>query len=140
MWETDSIKAYEQFVDSWQDSSQEMKAVFMGMKEHMEQMDGVVFDFVGRAGITYSLRVKHRNQKDRSLFAMIDVIDDDPADRWLSVCFYGDLITDPDEVGDLVPEGLLGEDGHCFDLSEPDDDEVAYIKERLAEGCKNASK
>ena len=140
MWETDSIQAYEQFVTSWQDSSQEIKAVFIGMKEHMERMEGVVFDFVGRAGISYSLRVKHSNQKDRSLFAMIDVIDDDPEDRWLSVCFYGDLITDPDEVGDLVPEGLLGEDGYCFDLSEPEEDEVAYVKERLAEACKNASK
>ena len=140
MSETDVTQAYEEFVNSWQDSSLEMKAVFTGMKEYMEQMDGVVFDFVGRAGISYSLRVKHVNQKDRSLFAMIDVIDDDPEDRWLSVCFYGDLITDPEEVGDLVPEGLLGEDGYCFDLSDPEEDEVAYVRERLAEGCKNASK
>jgi hypothetical protein len=38
---------------------------------------------------------------------MVDVIDDDPEVRWLSVCFYGEMITDPDEAGELIPEGLL---------------------------------
>lgn len=134
------IETYDDFINFWQDSSQEMKDVFTELKEYLEKMDGVSFDFKGRAGISYSLRAKHDSQEDRDLFAMIDVIDDDPENRWLSICFYGDMITDPDEVGDLVPEGLLGEDGHCFDLYEPDEGEVDYLKERLKEACINASK
>jgi len=28
------------------------------------------------------------------------------------------MITDPEERGDFVPEGLLGEYAHCFDIEE----------------------
>ena len=45
---------------------------------------------------------------------MVDIIDDDPADRWLSVCFYDELVDDPKGLGDEVPGGLLGEDAKCF--------------------------
>jgi hypothetical protein len=69
---------------------------------------------------------------------MVDVIDDDPKERWLSICFYGELITDPDEAGELIPEGLLGEDGYCFDLYEYDTDEINYLKQRLTQAHKNA--
>ena len=48
------------------------------------------------------------------------------------------MITDPDEKGDLIPEGLLGEDGYCFDMDEYDMDEINYIKNRLSQACENA--
>lgn len=131
---------YDGFIASWNEASLDMKEIFIGIKELLDTQGGVAFEFKGRPGISYSLRAKHLRQKERNLFAMIDVIDDDPENRWLSVCFYGDLITDPEEMGDLVPGGLLGEDGHCFDISEPNDkDAVAYVKERLKEACLNAS-
>ena len=71
-------------------------------------------------------------------WSRVFIIDDDPSERWLSVCFYGEMITDPDEAGDLIPEGLLGEDGYCFDLYEYDPDEVAYLKQRLSQARENA--
>jgi len=64
---------------------------------------------------------------------MIDVIDDDPNERWLSVCFYGDMVQDPDELGDLIPGGLLGSDGYCFDISEADDRLASYVSQRIQE-------
>ena len=70
---------------------------------------------------------------------MADVIDDDPTERWLSVCFYGDMVTDPDEKGDLIPEGLMGDDGYCFDLDEYDEEGVEYIKARLTEAFESAA-
>ena len=70
---------------------------------------------------------------------MVDVVDDDPADRWLSVCFYGDMITDPDEEGDLIPEGLLGQDGYCFDADDPDPDKAEYLAARIGEAYTSAS-
>lgn len=70
---------------------------------------------------------------------MVDVIDDDPADRWLSVCFYKELVDDPEQLGDEVPGGLLGEDARCFDLSQPDEDMVRYIEQRLSEACRAAA-
>jgi hypothetical protein len=68
---------------------------------------------------------------------MVDVIEDDP--RWLSVCFYGEMITDPEEKGDFVPEGLLGEDAVCFDVEERDEKLITYIETRLDEACQSAS-
>jgi ADP-ribose pyrophosphatase YjhB (NUDIX family) len=103
-------------------------------------MDGVRFDWKARPGVTYSLRAAHAAQKNRSLFAMVDVIDDDPENRWLSVCFYGEMITDPEERGDEVPGGLLGEDASCFDVDAWDEELLAYVEARLAEAHASAAK
>ena len=43
------------------------------------------------------------------------------------------MIKDPEEEGDLVPEGLLGEDGYCFDLIENDESMISYIGQRIDE-------
>ncbi|BCS89587.1 hypothetical protein [Pseudodesulfovibrio sediminis] len=127
-------------IDNWDADPNKTKECFTGLKDHLEGLDGVNLDFVARPGITYSLRAAHAKQTKRSLFAMVDVIDDDPADRWLSVCFYKELVSDPDELGDEVPGGLLGEDACCFDVDAKDDALMAYIKDRLSEACEAASK
>ena len=127
------------FLDSWSDTHV-MKKAFIRLKHHLETMEHVSFTFKGRAGVSYSLRAKHDNQTNRNLFVMADVIDDDPDARWLSICFYGDLISDPEEKGDLVPGGLAGDDGYCFNLDEWDEEELVYLEARLTEACRNASK
>ena len=128
------------FIGTWASDANKMKQAFLRLKNHLFDKDNISFDFKGRPGVSYSLRAKHDNQKDRDLFVMVDVIDDNPEERWLSVCFYGDLLTDPDEKGDLVPEGLAGDDGYCFDLDEWDEGDVAYIEARLDEAFGNAAK
>jgi len=125
-----------EFLNSWQECA--AKKTFIEFKDLLFTMQDIKIDFKARKGISYSLRAKHENQKDRDLFVMIDVIDDDPENRWLSICFYGDMIKDPEEKGDLIPGGLLGEDGYCFDLEEFTEKEVAYIKERITEAYNNA--
>ena len=128
-----------QFIADWQETDTKTKQAFTELLDHLNSLDDITLEFNARPKVSYSLRPRHANQKDRSLFAMVDVIDDDPEERWLSVCFYGEMITDPDESGDLIPEGLLGEDGYCFDLYEYDADEVAYLKDRLTQAHKNAA-
>lgn len=128
------------FIETWQDNGNGAKDAFLSLKAHLERMEGVKFDFNARPGVTYSLRASHEKQTGRPLFAMVDVIDDDPDDRWLSVCFYGELASDPDELGDFVPGGLLGEDAVCFDMDTPDESRAAYVRERLSEACANAAK
>lgn len=125
--------------ENWQDKESKTKEAFMRLKDHLEKMEDLDFDFNARAGVSYSLRPRHKNQQKRLLFAMLDVIDDDPSDRWLSVCFYGEMISDPDEQGDIVPGGLMGEDGHCFDLDSFDDDLLSYIEARLSEAYQSAA-
>ena len=128
------------FLDTWSTDPNRTKPCFLAFKEHLESLDGVRFNFIARPGITYSLRVAHANQQKRGLFAMVDIIDDDPADRWLSVCFYNELVDDPKGLGDEVPGGLLGEDAKCFDLYESDNSKMEYIKDRLCAACEAASR
>ena len=130
----------EDFIADWETDPADMKKAFLKLKDHLFNKDNISFDFKGRKGVSYSLRAKHDNQTNRDLFVMVDVIDDDPEERWLSVCFYGDLLTDPEDKGDLVPEGLAGDDGYCFDLDEYTDENVDYIEARLDEAFNNAGK
>jgi len=122
-------------LDSWTNDPQDMKAVFLKLSQLLMEKEHTILTFKARPGVSYSLRAASdsKGEHARPLFVMVDVIDDDPDSRWLSVCFYGDMITDPDEEGDFVPEGLLGEDGHCFDLYEPDQSMVSYIGQRIHE-------
>ena len=95
-------------------------------------------ELVARPGISYSLRATGTEQKERPLFVLVDVVDDDPAERWLSVCFYNDMISDPEELGDFVPEGLMGKDALCLNLDEENAAMQAYILERVKEAASQA--
>ena len=72
-----------------------------------------------------------------AVFSIIDIIDD-PDARWLSVCFYNGTITDPDSKGILIPQGILGEDGYCFDLEEFDETLLCYLEKRMDEAYNSA--
>ncbi|MEH0019806.1 MAG: hypothetical protein V6Z89_09135 [Desulfobacter sp.] len=126
------------FVAEWKDNDSKTRQAFVELMDHLKGLTDTTLDFDARPGVTYSLRPRHAAQNKRPLFAMVDVIDDDPEDRWLSVCFYGEMVTDPDDAGDMVPEGLLGEDARCFDLYEYDAGDVAYVKERLTQAHASA--
>jgi hypothetical protein len=47
-----------------------------------------------------------------------------------------DSINNPDEERDLIPGGLMGKDGYCFDLFEDDETMVTYLKEKIEETYK----
>ncbi len=134
---SNAMKELETFIENWTDTEEQNKKIFVRLKDYLAAKKGVNLDFIPREGVTYSLRAVHENQKDKSLFVMVDVIEDDP--RWLSVCFYGEMVNDPDEVGDFVPEGLLGEDAMCFDLEEYEEESIKYVEARLDEAYENAA-
>ena len=126
------------FIEEWKETPERNREVFLYFREYLGKKEDATLEFVSRPGITYSLRAVHAAQKKKGLFVMIDVIEDDP--RWLSVCFYGEMITDPGEKGDFVPEGLLGEDAVCFDIEERNEELIRYIEIRLDEAYRSASK
>lgn len=132
------MEQVKQFLNEWINDTLGTKPVFQFLYGGLQERDGVRLEWVDRPGISYSLRAAHENQKDRPLFVMLDVIDDDPKERWLSVCFYGDMVSDPDELGDLIPGGLLGADGYCFDISEGDEAVKQYVGARIQEAYENA--
>jgi hypothetical protein len=129
----------ERFLEGWEDSALQVKKTFVLLRDYVADKADLSFTFKARPGVSYSLRVKHRLQKSRELFLIMDVIDD-PENRWLSICFYPDMITDPDDKGVLIPLGLLGEDGYCFDFEGWDEEYLHYLKTRLDEAYKNASR
>ncbi len=126
------------FIAEWKETETKTRQAFVELADHLNNLADTSLEFNARPSVSYSLRPRHSAQNKRKLFAMVDVIDDDPEERWLSVCFYGEMVTDPEETGDLVPEGLMGEDGYCFDLYEYDADDMAYIKARLTQAHQNA--
>ncbi len=126
-----AMEELEAFVSEW--DTCDAKNAFQVFRQTLESVAGVALDFKARPGITYSLRGAHPAQQGRDLFVLIDVIDDEPEQRWLSVCFYDDLVTDAREQGDWVPGGLMGEDARCFNVDEADEDLVAYVVERIRE-------
>jgi len=128
--------AVEAFLDSWDDSPERNRQVFVRLKNLLFDHAGIKLEFHPRPGLTYSLRASHP-QHDRPLFVMIDVIDDQP--RWLSVCFFGDMIQDPEEQGAFVPGGLLGQDALCFDLDSSGEETIRYVEARIEEACRTAS-
>ncbi len=134
---SESMEELQSFVDEWTDTEERCKEAFIRLKSHLAAKDGARLEFLARPGVTYSLRAVHPNQTQRELFVMVDVIEDDP--RWLSVCFYGDMVNDPDEQGDFVPEGLLGEDAACFDIEAYEDAMLQYIEARMDEAYKSAA-
>lgn len=127
-----------EFLAGWQKDDLGLKPAFEEFQDFLQAVPGVSLDFKARPGISYSLRAKGPGQKKRELFTLVDVVDDEPDARWLSVCFYADMVTDPDEFGDFVPQGLLGEDAICFNLDKDDAALQGYILDRLKEAAKNA--
>ena len=127
-------------LENWKDNDNKTRSAFVGFVDHLKAMEGISLSFKGRPGVSYSVRARHEAQKDRDLFVLVDVIDDDPSDRWLSVCFYADMVNDADEEGDWVPGGLMGEDACCFNLEEDDAAIRDYIKARLTDAYNSAQK
>ena len=126
------------FIAAWKETPERNREAFLHFKEYLNKKEGVILDFRLRPGITYSLRAVHANQIEKGLFAIVDIIKDEP--RWLSVCFYDAMIADPEEKGDFIPEGLLGEDAVCFDLTQWDDELIRYIEARLDEAFQCVAK
>ena len=131
-------KAYDELMeilDSWQDDQQKIKPSFLKIKASLLARENISLDFKSRPGVSYSLRanLEDLSSQQRPLFALVDIIDDDPANRWLSICFYVETITDPENIGNLIPQGILGEDGYCFDLYEFDESLLYYVEKRLEE-------
>ena len=126
-------KEVETFIDQWPESSNGCQAVFSRLYDFLKRLSGTRIEFHARPGITFSLRGIPEDNPNFPLFVMIDVIDDHP--RWLSVCFYERLVNDDQGRGDIVPGGLLGEDGLCFDVESEDEEMIYYLQQLIAEAC-----
>jgi hypothetical protein len=124
------------FLGDWVETEEQNKVGFERLYKLLQDKEKGSIEFHPRPGVTYSLRGMSLGEDAPSLYVMVDVIEDKP--RWLSVCFYGDMITDPEERGAFVPGGLLGEDAICFDLERYDQQGFAYVEARIEEAYVSA--
>jgi hypothetical protein len=127
------------FLEDWTEDPNGVRQAFRDYLDFLATQAGVCLSFKARPGISYSLRARHPRQNKRELFVLVDVVDDDPENRWLSVCFYADMVTDPECRCDEVPQGLDGEDARCLNLDADDKDVRRYIKARMREAARSAS-
>ena len=130
----------ERLLQGWHSDPLGGKTAFLEYYQWLAAQTGVRLEWKARPGVSYSLRAVHEAQQDRPLFALVDVVDDDAAARWLSICFYADMVTDPEERGDFVPQGLLGRDACCLNVDEDDADMRAYVLVRLDEAAASAAR
>lgn len=133
MYDTQEVN---DFIAQWPESPDRCRDAFLVLHRFLLNLDGVNIEFHPRPGITYSLRGVNPKRSDYPLMVLVDVIEDQP--RWLSVCFYERLVSDPDSRGERVPGGLLGEDGLCFDVDSFDDSLLDYLQQRIEEVWKGA--
>lgn len=132
----------QKLLDTWPEGQAEVKAAYVSLKEHAESINGVIWEFIARPGVSNSLRLdiaQRPERRERPLFCMADAVPMGD-EMLLSVCFYADEVDDPDEAGDIIPEGLLGSDGYCFDADADDLSLVDYIKDRISTAAANAAK
>lgn len=127
-------KEIEGFLLNW-DDNQSCKKLFVDLYEYLKNLDDTQIEFHQRPGVTYSLRACPTKPGERPLFVLVDVLDADP--RWLSVCFYSQQVSDPHDMGEVIPGGLLGSDGLCFDMEEYAPEMLEYIIERVLEASAN---
>lgn len=124
------------FLATWEETPEGNRQGFVRLKERLAAHREIALTFHPRPGVTYSLRASCAGFA-RPLITMIDVIEDQP--RWLSVCFYGDMVRDPEDRGAFVPGGLLGEDALCFDLEQCSEEAIRYVEARIEEACRAAA-
>jgi len=125
-------QSLEDFIAAWKEDPKGVKPGLASYMKAVSSLPGARIDFVSRPGVSHSLRVTRDGLKNRPLFALADVVEDADG-RFLSICFYEDWVSDPDERGEMIPSGLLGEDARCFDYETPDEDLLDYALERLRE-------
>ena len=126
------------FLEHWTQDKNAVKPLFLALYDCLKKL-GAELDYKERPGVSISLRAKNPRQKFRDFFVLLDIIDDEPEARWLSICFYSALVSDAEERGDVVPSGLGNEDARCFDVDIENNDIRAYLIACLKEAFARAA-
>jgi len=133
---------FQVFLEQWPADRGALKRLFLALSTPVLGDERVEWSFVARPGVSHSFRVqtvKPRPGRNRPLFCMIDVVSEVESPCWLSVCFYEDEISDPEDLGEAVPAGLFQETGYCFDVDDADAAVEEYVKARMREAFVSAS-
>lgn len=123
----------------WRGGRESLEQTFKALKARAEELCGVGLSVQPRSGIGHSFRGITEDRADRPVWVLLDVLEPDNEPWWLSICFFADSITDPDDLGEVIPGGLFGADGYCFDIEKNDEQIINYLSQRLTEAWQSAS-
>ncbi|MCB2227530.1 MAG: hypothetical protein KQH53_12705 [Desulfarculaceae bacterium] len=136
MSDTGSDMTLEQFLAEWPGEQAALKGIYQSFLAGVRALPGVKETFLPRPGVSYSLRwdlAQRPAGRERPLFAMADVVPLGADELMLSICFFGDEVNDPEELGNLIPDGMYGGDGFCFDVEGDDPELGVYCLARARE-------
>ncbi len=126
------LEGLQKFLAEWTADPNNVKPLFLALLEHTERLPEIRVRYKERPGISHSVRLVNSALPEGGFFALLDVINDDPANRWLSVCFYADMVNDYAQKGDHIPGGLGGADSICYSVQDPAGFED-YLKNKITE-------
>jgi hypothetical protein len=135
MGEHQGAKEFGEFLALWPPAQEGLRRAYLWLKERAESLPGAVWSFIPRPGVSYSLRfdlVPRPSGRQRQVYFLVDVVGA-AGEFFLSVCYYEDEVSDPDELGNAIPQGLFMETGYCFDVDGFDEKQLAYLDARLNE-------
>lgn len=122
------------FLREWRTDRNMVKTACKELFAHMSGLPGLRLAYLYRPGISLSLRALPEDNPEK-IVALLDIIDDDPEERWISLCFDASRVHDTEGMGDMVPQGLQGADAVCFDYDADNPVLLAYLKVRLSEAA-----
>lgn len=128
--------ALERYLAQWSPQEEALRRALETLVERARSLADVSMTLVPRPGVSHSLRFGLEPPppgRGRPVFLLVDVVEA-AEERFLSVCFYAEEVDDPRELGEVIPQGLLGEDGYCFDLDRDgaqDPELVDYLCQRI---------
>jgi len=130
-------------IESWPEDQKSLRDIFLSLARSITEPAGVRWEIVSRSGISHSLRANVLDPdqiRKRSVYTVLDVVCPVEGDWFLSLCFYNDEVSDPEELGNPVPRGLYDEDARCFDLGTDDLWMADYLRDRVAEALEAAGR
>jgi hypothetical protein len=74
-------------------------------------MAAIAIEVITRQGVFHSFRaalIAPGERRVRPIYFLVDVV--------VSVCYYEDEITDPEERGNPIPEVMFQETGYCIEV------------------------
>jgi hypothetical protein len=133
------MREIDEFIKSWviditDEDRAEVKNIFIALYQCFKDSN-LPMKWLARPGSCYSLCVSEQNST--SAFARLDVVDDDPEERWLSLCIKKALADDPANYGEVVPKILDEQDALCFAIDESNENIKVYLQTLLKKAINN---
>lgn len=127
------------FLRDWGLDSLEVKRLFSQLYKLLQGCPALTLHWDARPEVVYSLRAALKEAKSPGIsgdVALIDIIDDDPEERWLSIRLNAELIGCCHKEWEILPGGLSGHDALCIDVDENEEGLSDYLVELFEDALK----